>query len=155
MFRTTKVFIIRKSVQAALRYFVMRISSLVANRMCLITDILSGTRLYFFSVFKVDESCTHCKLFSPVHLLTLSFICGPGSSVGIATDYELDGPGIESWWAARFFTQVQTGPGAHLAACTMGTRSFLGVKRPGRGADHPPLLAPRLRMSRAIPLLPL
>jgi hypothetical protein len=24
--------------------------------------------------------------------------CGPGSSVGIATDYELDGPGIESRW---------------------------------------------------------
>jgi hypothetical protein len=37
----------------------------------------------------------------------------------------------------------------------MGTGSFPGVKRPGRCADHPPLLAPRLRMSRAIPLLPL
>jgi hypothetical protein len=24
--------------------------------------------------------------------------CGPGSVVGIATGYELDGPGIESWW---------------------------------------------------------
>ena len=24
--------------------------------------------------------------------------CGPGSSVGIATDHGLDGPGIESWW---------------------------------------------------------
>jgi hypothetical protein len=39
---------------------------------------------------------------------------------------------------ARFFTNVQTGPGAHLASCTMGTESFSGVKRPGRGADHPP-----------------
>jgi hypothetical protein len=37
----------------------------------------------------------------------------------------------------------------------MGTRSFPGVKRPGRGADHQPLLAPRSIMSRAIPLLPL
>jgi hypothetical protein len=35
---------------------------------------------------------------------------------------------------ARFFAHVQTGPGAHPASCTMGT----GVKRPGRGADHPP-----------------
>jgi hypothetical protein len=34
----------------------------------------------------------------------------------------------------------------------MGARSFPGVKRPGRGADHPPLLAPRSRKSKAIPL---
>jgi hypothetical protein len=39
---------------------------------------------------------------------------------------------------ARFSTSVQTGPGAHPAAYTMGTESFLGVKRPGRGVDHPP-----------------
>jgi hypothetical protein len=60
------------------------------------------------------------------------------SSVGIVTGYELDGPGIESRWGARFFAHVQTGPGAHPASCTMGTGSFPGVKRPGRGADHPP-----------------
>jgi hypothetical protein len=63
---------------------------------------------------------------------------GPGSSVGVATGYGLDGPGIESRWGARFFAHVQTGPGAHPASCTMGTVSFPGVKRPGRGADHPP-----------------
>jgi hypothetical protein len=39
---------------------------------------------------------------------------------------------------ARFFAHVQTGPAAHPASCTVGTRSFPGVKRPGRGADHPP-----------------
>jgi hypothetical protein len=39
---------------------------------------------------------------------------------------------------ARFFAQVQTGPGAHPASCTMGTGSFPGVKRLGRDADHPP-----------------
>jgi hypothetical protein len=39
---------------------------------------------------------------------------------------------------SRFFAYVQTGPGAHPASCTMGTGSFPGVKRPGRGADHPP-----------------
>jgi hypothetical protein len=32
---------------------------------------------------------------------------------------------------------VQTGPGAHPASCTMVNGSFPGVKRPGRGADHP------------------
>ena len=60
------------------------------------------------------------------------------SSVGIATRYGLDGPVIESRWGARFSAPVQTGPGAHPASYTMGTGSLLGVKRPGRGADHPP-----------------
>jgi len=31
---------------------------------------------------------------------------------------------------------VQTCPGAHTASYTMGTGSFLGVKRPKRGVDH-------------------
>jgi hypothetical protein len=62
----------------------------------------------------------------------------PGSSVGIATDYGLDGPVDRIPMGARFFAHVQTGPGAHPAFCTMGTGSFEGVKRPGRGADHPP-----------------
>jgi len=39
---------------------------------------------------------------------------------------------------ARFFTPIQTGPGAHAASYTMGTGSFLGVKQPGHGVDHPP-----------------
>ena len=61
---------------------------------------------------------------------------GPGSVVGIATGYGLDGPGIESRWGARFFTPVQTSPGAHPASCTMGTGSFPGVKS-GRGVTDP------------------
>ena len=63
---------------------------------------------------------------------------GRDSSVGIATRYGLGGPGIESWLGARFSAPVQTGPGAHPASCTTGTGSFPGVKRPGRGLDHPP-----------------
>ena len=40
------------------------------------------------------------------------YLCsGPGSSVGIATGYGLDGPGIESRWGPRFSTPAQTGPG--------------------------------------------
>jgi hypothetical protein len=49
----------------------------------------------------------------------------------------LDGLGIESWWGARFSAFVQTGPGAHTASSTMGTWSFLGVKRPGHDIYHP------------------
>jgi hypothetical protein len=59
------------------------------------------------------------------------------SSVGMATGYGLDGRGDRIPVGARFFAHVQTGPGVHPASCTMGTRSFLVVKRPGRGADHP------------------
>ena len=85
----------------------------------------------------------------------LVFSCGPGSSVGIATDYGLDGPGIESRWD-RDFPFVQTSPGAHPAYCKMGTGSFPEVKS-GRGVlltTHP-LLAPRSWKSTAIPLPPL
>ena len=80
---------------------------------------------------------------------------GPGSVVGIATGYELDSPGIESRWGARFSAPVQTGPGAHPASCTMGTGYFPGVKS-GRGVtltSHA-LLVPWSRKGRAIYLLP-
>jgi hypothetical protein len=63
---------------------------------------------------------------------------GRYSSVGIATLYGLDGPGIGiPVWEARFSAPVQTGPGAHLTSKTMDTGSFPGLKRPGRGADPP------------------
>jgi hypothetical protein len=39
---------------------------------------------------------------------------------------------------ARISASVQTGRRAHSVFYTRGTGSFLGVKRPGRGADHPP-----------------
>jgi hypothetical protein len=58
--------------------------------------------------------------------------------VGIATRYGLGGPEIECSWGARFFAPLQTGPEAHPASYTIRTWSFLGVKWPGRGVDHPP-----------------
>ena len=69
------------------------------------------------------ESNKRTKIFT----LTLVLLCGPGSSVGIATGYGLDGLGIECRWGARFSAPVQTGPGAHPAFCTIGTGSFPGV----------------------------
>ena len=58
------------------------------------------------------------------------------SSVGTATCYRLDGPGTESrLGAARFSAIVHTVPVAHPASYTIGTGSFPGVKRPGRGVD--------------------
>jgi len=83
-------------------------------------------------------------------------VSGPGSSVGLATGYRLDGPGIESQLGARFSAPVETGPEAHPASCTVGTGVFPGVKS-GRGVTltpHP-LLVVWSRKSRAMPLLPL
>ena len=39
---------------------------------------------------------------------------------------------------ARFSAPFQNGPAAHPASYTLGTESFTGVKRPGRGVDHQP-----------------
>jgi hypothetical protein len=59
---------------------------------------------------------------------------------------------------ARFFSHVQTGPGAHTTSCSMGTWSFPRVKRPGRGADHPPLPSAEVKnelgYNSALPLDP-
>ena len=56
---------------------------------------------------------------------------GRDGSVGIATRYGLDSPGIESRWGTRFSEPVQTGPTAHPASCTMGTESFASGKAVG------------------------
>ena len=58
---------------------------------------------------------------------------GPGSSVGIVTDYGLDGPGIESRCGEIF---RPWGPPSLLYN---GYRVFPGGKiQPGRAADHSP-----------------
>jgi len=61
---------------------------------------------------------------------------------------------IESQWGARFSAPVQTGPAAHPASCKMGTGSFPGIKRPGRGDYHPPPSSAKIKSS-AILLLTL
>ena len=89
-------------------------------------------------------------------LLSYHVISGPGSAVGIATGYGLDGLWIDSRWGAKFSAPVQTGPGAHPASCTMGTGSFSGVKScRGMTLTPHPLLVPWSWKGRAIPLLPL
>ena len=62
----------------------------------------------------------------------------PGSSVGIATAYGLDGPGIESRWERDFphLSRPALGPPSLLYS---GYRVFPGGKvRPGRDADPSP-----------------
>jgi len=64
---------------------------------------------------------------------------GSGSSVGIGTDYGLDGQGSNPG-GEEIFPPVYTGPGAHTTSCKMGTGFSQGVKC-GRGVPlttHPP-----------------
>ena len=65
--------------------------------------------------------------------------CGVGrSSVGIATRYVVDGPGIESGGRRDSSAPLQTDPESHPPTLTMGKGSVLGVKLPGRSVKHPP-----------------
>jgi hypothetical protein len=60
---------------------------------------------------------------------------GRDSSVGIATNYGLDGSGDRIPERAGFSASFQNGPDDHPASYTMVTGSFLGVKLPGGGDD--------------------
>ena len=63
---------------------------------------------------------------------------GPVSSVGIATDYGLEGPGIESRWGEIFRTCPDRSWGPPNLLYN-GYRFFPGGKvRPGLAADHSP-----------------
>ena len=65
------------------------------------------------------------------------FCVGRGSSVRIETCYGLDGPGIETRWAGIFYICPHR-PWGPLRLLYNGYRvSFPGVKRPGRGVNHP------------------
>jgi hypothetical protein len=69
-----------------------------------------------------------------VHLsldFVLAIFVGRDSVVGIATRYELDGPGVESWWERDF---------QHPSIPALGSTQppVQWVKRPVRGVDHPP-----------------
>ena len=82
-----------------------------------------------------------CNVTSLCLLKLYAFImrsCGPGSSVGIATGYGLDGPGIESRWGQDF---------PHLPRTSLGTIQLPiqwilvfpgGKERPGPDADPSP-----------------
>jgi len=65
--------------------------------------------------------------------------------------YVLDGPLFESWQGQKpVLHNVRNCPGAHPASCSMCTRLLSRLQ-----SSRTHLLEPRLRMSGAIPLLPL
>jgi hypothetical protein len=100
----------------------------------------------------VCSSINDDDLIMEISLIYLCIYIWPGQQSRYKDWLRAERSGDRSLVGARFFAHVQTDPGAHPASCIMGTLSFPGVKRLGRGADHPPLLAPRSRKSRAIPL---
>ena len=78
-------------------------------------------------------------------------ISGPCSSVGIATYYGLGGPASNPGGDEIFR------PSKPALGCTQPPVKWVpclsrGKVRPGRAADHSPLLVPRSSKSRAIPL---
>jgi hypothetical protein len=82
---------------------------------------------------------------------------GPGSSVGIATGYGLDGPGIESRWGRDFphlsspALEPTQPPVQWVPGLSHGVESGRGVAL----TPHPLLVARSKKQSRAIPLLSL
>jgi len=64
---------------------------------------------------------------------------GPDSSVGIATGYGLDGPGIESRWGGKIFRTCSDRPWGPPSLLYNEYRVFPGGKEwPGRDADPSP-----------------
>ena len=81
---------------------------------------------------------------------------GPGSSVGIATGYGLEGLVIESRWTRDFLHLSRPALGSiqpHVKC--VSALSPGGKERQGRDADPSPPFVPWSRRSKAIPLLPL
>ena len=80
-------------------------------------------------------------------LLYLFFFCvRRDSSVGTATRYGLDGPGIDSRWGGEIFCTRPDRPcGPPCLLLYNGYRvSFPGVKRPGRAVTPLPHVVSRL-----------
>jgi hypothetical protein len=61
---------------------------------------------------------------------------GRDNSVGIATRYGLDRPGIESR-CSKIFLALHPGPVSHVVSSSMPTGPFPGLKRPKLTADYP------------------
>jgi len=135
------------------RYFTLMLCYVIPSKYLIIFWNLRLTIIFLRILLHVKAYYIKItRVFVPFLERRYLTLCGPGSSVGIATELRAGRSGIESRWG-RDFPPVQTGPGAHLASCKMGTVSFPGVKccRGVLLTTHP-LLMSRSWKSRAIPL---
>jgi hypothetical protein len=107
-------------------------------------QICDKTRFFSYTVY-VDLANFTCWVFISFSCLFSVFlnlfrveVCGPGSSVGIETGYELDGLEIESRWGEIFRTCPDR-PWGPPSLLYNGYRVFPGSKtRLGRDADLSP-----------------
>jgi hypothetical protein len=74
----------------------------------------------------------------PYYYYYYYYYCGPGLLSRYSDKLRVGRYGDRIPVGATFSTPVQTGPGAYPASCKMGTKSFPGMRRSGRGTDHPP-----------------
>jgi hypothetical protein len=107
----------------------------------IVTNIIVIGRIVFnifFILFIANYYFLLITLATSRNFICLVIFCGPGSSVGMATGYWMDGPGIESRWVEIF----RTCPGRLWDPPSLlynGYRAFPGGKeRPGRDADPSP-----------------
>jgi hypothetical protein len=96
--------------------------------------------LYFSKCFRRQFLCKRRSIYLPSLRVILCRVFLSGcrdSSVGIATRYETEGPGMKSRWGR----DIPHSSGTSLGPASLlynGYRVFPGCKRPGRGVDHPP-----------------
>jgi hypothetical protein len=80
------------------------LSMLLFQNLCIVLFTVLGIPLSSI-LCTCPNKCISCKL--------IVSVSGPGSSVGIATGYGLDGPGIESRWGEIFPTRPDQPWGPH------------------------------------------
>jgi hypothetical protein len=97
--------------------------------------------LDYLHIYTEEEHVDNCQRNNLIVIIQkLLLTCGPGSSFGIAT-VRGSNPG-----GAKIFRTCPDRPWGPFSPLYNGHRVFPGGrKRPGRGADHPPLLALRSR----------
>ena len=78
------------------------------------------------------------KLENFTFILHYLYIRGPGQSSRYSHSLWAGRSGDRIPVEARFSAPVHTGPEPHKATSTMGTGLIPGIKRPGRGVNHPP-----------------
>jgi hypothetical protein len=86
-----------------------------------------------------------CNSNTKYYHAVLSPLEGPGDFSRYCDSLRAGRSGDRILVGTIFSAPVQTCPEAHPASYTKGTGSLSGVKRPGRGVDRLPHLAPRLK----------
>ena len=93
------------------------------------------TKRLLTEMFSLTISCVFFTILS-------SAFGGPGSVVGIATGYGLDGPGIESRWGVEIFRTCPDTPWGRSGQWIQSLSR--GRERPGCDAASSPPLVPQL-----------